>query len=498
MTDDLVVLRAESGPIALGPARHLLELLGVDGDAVPARVAATVQHRFGRSGQAAVSLADATGLESQVRYQLVERIDRSFAECADLIGRRLTGPATIRVTGAQRLDAGTRRLLHRLGVMCDHITVSLEPGRPEGRRRALDADERRTLALHAQEHVAAADADWLIERAQLHLHAGDAWTATALLRPLAHDHDRPALHQVLAVGHVMLGHPETAERHYQSWARTGTPLDAARARFGQAMLYARHHAPHLHDDTRAAALLDQALTDLDRAGTDDVTLDRIFNRNGYAVLQVRAGKVDEALAFLDEALEAMTPTTEKNHLHRAALMYHRAHIKRRIGEHAAATREYRKLLDVDPDMPEYHMELALSHMVLGEWAQAVDELDRARDLDPYIPEAHALRAQIAEQQGERDAAIALHRQAWRIAPDDPERVYAYAYALSESQDWTEVIALLDGGPVHADLSCVLAEALVNVGRTDDAVACLTDALELAPDDENLRDNLATVRQAAHA
>ncbi len=503
-----VVLRVERIPIAFGPARHLLDLFGIaDSDTVPDRVATTVLHRFDHDADSeTASLTDAASIEGQIRYQLMERVDRTFAAFADLLDQHIHRPTTIRLSGAQHLDEGTRRLFNRISCMCEHVTVSFEPGRPHGPRRVLTADEHRVLTVLAADTMSDEDVRWLIGRAQRYLHVGDAWTATALLAPLARDHSCPALHQVMAISNVMLGYPERSERHYEAWAATGTPIDAARARYGQAMLYARHHPPHLRDDAKAAALLDRALDDLEEVApslSEEVEFDRIFNRNGYALLQFRAGRTEEASAFIEEALAKLSTTSERNRLHRSVLMYNRAQVRRRTGNEPAAIEDYLALLDVDPHMPEYHMELALCHIGIGNWEEAARQLDHARSLDPYIPEGHSLRARVADHMGETREAIELHREAWRVAPDRIDLAYGYAYALSEAGDWATVISLLQEfdphelpGDVRADVSSALAEALVNLGRANEAVELLTEAVELTPGSEDLRENLIMVEQVA--
>lgn len=504
-----VVLRAEQIPVAFGPARQLIDLLGIaDSGSIPDRVAATVLHRFDHGGGRKIaSLTDAASVEGQIRYQLMERIDRAFAAFADLLNQHIQRPTTIRLSGSQYLDEGTRRLFNWMSGMCEKVTISFEPGRPHGSRRVLTADENRILAILASDTMSDGDIRWLIDRAQIYLHVGDAWTATALLAPVAGDHSCPEIHQVMAIGNVILGHPEKAERHYEAWAATGTPVDAARARYGQAMLYARHHPPHLCDDVKAATLLDRALGDLDEAEPslkEEVEFDRIFNRNGYALLQFRAGRVEEATAFIEEALATLSTTSERNRLHRSVLMYNRAQVLRRTGNEVAAIDEYLALLDVDPNMPEYHMELALCYMEIGAWEEAARQLDHARSLDPYIPEGHSLRAQIAEHMGETSQAIEFHREAFRVAPGRIDLAYSCAYALSEAGDWAAVISLLGDvepyelpGDIRAEVSSVLAEALVNLDRVDEAIELLVNAVELTPGDEDLRDNLATVKQVAH-
>ena len=498
-----IVLCADAGPVAFGPAKALIGLLEAE-RILPVSVRRSILHRFADEDTAAeaVSLTDGASLEGQIRYSLSERTNRVFAAYADAVSRTVDGPVHLRVTAAEHLDEGTRALLALLAQI-DGWSVSLEPGRPQGRaHHASGTREQRIQWLHAAESLTEPEAAWMIAQAQEYLHVGDAWTALALLEPLAVGYGRPSLHQVLAVGNVMLGHPERAERHYQAWADLGGPLDRARAKYGQSMLYARHHQPYLHSATRAAQLLDSALADLELVGPeleDEARFDRIFNRNGYALLQFRAGEAAAATAFIDQALADLDDSSERNHLHRSVLLYNRAQILRRTGRSAEAVPQYRALLDIDPYMPEYHMELAQCHMEAGDWRSAAEELDLARDIDPWIPEGHALRGQVATAAGEPGLALDCHRRAWRLAPQRADLAYAYAYALSECEDWQGVLDTLAGfdptavrGELRADISVCTAEALLNLGRAHDAMELLEEAAELSADDEAILENLAAV------
>jgi hypothetical protein len=207
-----IVLRADKTPIAFGPAKQLLELLEIAPDAMPPQVKRCILYQLDDGIDIKdhnISLTDSASVESQIRYSLAARVERIFTAYADIVRARTKESVHLRITAAHHLDGGTLRLFRTVADLCKHWTVSLQPGYPGGVRRSLCSEEIRLLALHTADSLSEDSAQWLIARAQSYLHAGDAWTAAALLTPRARIYGRPTLHQVLAVANVVL-----AARHF--------------------------------------------------------------------------------------------------------------------------------------------------------------------------------------------------------------------------------------------------------------------------------------------
>ncbi|HGR9085843.1 TPA: hypothetical protein ACL628_002076, partial [Streptococcus pneumoniae] len=102
----------------------------------------------------------------------------------------------------------------------------------------------------------------------------------------------------LATTYNMLLETEKAEYYYNLYKHDGKVDHIVAANYMLAMLYARHHPKYLQDDQKAIVLLNEAY-DLIK---DKVTLESIFNRNGYALLLFKMGKVEETIILLKRCL----------------------------------------------------------------------------------------------------------------------------------------------------------------------------------------------------
>src|SRR5690606_40287522 len=114
-----------------------------------------------------------------------------------------------------------------------------------------------------------------------------------------------------------------------------------------------------------------------------------FNRNGYALVEFRRGRVDAAIEHLTSGIEQLRNGTALHRMHQTVLIYNLAQRYRRIGRIDSAIDTYRELLGLDGKMPEYHMELAHCHVSKEQFSEALAALWEARDLGPSIQEVHS-------------------------------------------------------------------------------------------------------------
>jgi Flp pilus assembly protein TadD len=227
------------------------------------------------------------------------------------------------------------------------------------------------------------------------------------------------------------------------------------------MLYARHHPPFLRSLDRTAEFLEHGYALLRESppdGVEDLDFRKVFNRNGYALVEFRRGRVDEAIALLTDGIARLRSCSAKNHMHQTVLVYNLAQCHRRSGNHAEAIRVYRQLLEIDGRMPEYHMELAHCHLDLGEFTEALACLLTARHLGPSIQEVHSLLGFTYLRLGRADEAVSAYRVAHAFAPEDTDALYDPAYALGESEDPASALHLL----LSADLTGLPPDSAVKV------------------------------------
>lgn len=216
----------------------------------------------------------------------------------------------------------------------------------------------------------------------------------------------------------------------------------------------------------------------------------------------------------NRAQAAAAPEAERN---LAALHFE-------AGRYREAAQMYRRLLEASPGDAALHTSLAGALGALGRFDQAFEELSRAIELDPLSVEAYHNRAVIWERRGEPAKAIEDYRRAVRYRPSyEPSRqalerltgqadvraptteAEARASALvgraqeaARSARYDEALRLLAEAETAAPEYVLIYQYRANVayltGDREAAVAALTKALELEPDNALFQANLAWLRE----
>ena len=101
---------------------------------------------------------------------------------------------------------------------------------------------------------------------------------------------------------------------------------------------------------------------------------------------------------------------------------------------------YRELIDLVPDEPLGHANLAVALLRQDRKDEALAAIDRALELDGHRADLLLIRADILQWSGRNDDALVDYRRAARAAPDDPETQYAL-FRLAE---------IMDGAQAEAD------------------------------------------------
>ncbi|WP_344647062.1 tetratricopeptide repeat protein [Cryptosporangium japonicum] len=457
---------------------------------------------FVRAG--AISLTDAATSAEQIRFFQQRRADRHHVKVSELIAST-HGPVTIRIGNCSAIDTPSRAFLQLAAAVAGWTVTYTEE--PTGAVPASpSAAETRLLdAVHERRIRAEADLVW--RSAFEYVNVGDAWTGVNLGRRLAAVEPSARVWNLLALSFAMLNESENAQFYYDKWAADGDDVDEIRALYGKSMLYARHHPDGLRDLDECARILDSAYAIIQRLdpatrAEDTMVFDEVFNRNGYALVLYRRGEVDEALALLENGIGRLTQTGEKVAIHRSVLIYNLAQCHKQLGRIDDAIATYQRLLDVDPFMPEYHLESAKCLAAADRYDEAVAACRTAIDLDRTLPVAWTLLGlYLGESEHFADAAAAYERAAALDPAHRPVRIdAAYYWILAEEVE--KASAALDSVPTDrlADseferYASLLAEVHLRRGDDELAVETLTSALKRLPDSTTLRENRAVLAPA---
>jgi tetratricopeptide (TPR) repeat protein len=125
----------------------------------------------------------------------------------------------------------------------------------------------------------------------------------------------------------------------------------------------------------------------------------------------------------------------------------------------------------------------------GEYADALDGTLTGRAI------IYVAIGRLARVEGDAAAAITAYSHAVRLNPNDPtmrlELANAYAAAGNSDSAFAEIVGGLLRSPTNAQFHAAIGQLRLDAGRPDQAIAAFTRAIELAPDQYELRYALAT-------
>ncbi|QWF83374.1 hypothetical protein HUW46_06814 [Amycolatopsis sp. CA-230715] len=454
-------------------------------------------------------MSDGAEFAEQIRFFSVERCRRHLRLLAERVVGTL-GPVRVEIDNAVVLDGASQdfvRTVSRSGIELEFVLHGREgiPGDAAVVSYVSTGKEALVHRLVSRSGpLGSEDRAQVQEAAECYLNVGDGWSVVPLCTRLLDESDDAELHRMMGIALLLLGRNHEAEAYYLLWRSHG-PRARANADYALAMLYARHHANHLRSLDKAEAYLEESYTILQELPADDAqqrTFDQVFNRNGLALVEYKRGLVGQAARRVQVGIDMLLSETPRDALHKAVLIYNVALCYQTLGKLSQARATFSELLRHDPRMPDYHLELARVHLALHDPIAAQESIDAAIALDEAISEAHSLRGYALAKQGRTDEAIAALRRAFRL--DESSSAYAYdlAYRLNEAARLDEALQVLNthirhvgAGEVSPDMWSLRAEIVSHVTGLEAGRDILREALEIHPDNSDLRDNLATMETA---
>ncbi len=161
-------------------------------------------------------------------------------------------------------------------------------------------------------------------------------------------------------------------------------------------------------------------------------------------------------------------------------------------DYRAALEELEKALKIDPDSGRLHFEYARSLQQAGEIQRAVEECEKSIELDPDQADPHFLLGQIyrsfaeSRQPGMVDKSVDSYRRAVELEPGHAEALYYLGYLSLLRGDHEQADSAFARfnqiRPSYTKAFLYRAQALVGLGRTEDAIEVLKSSLNSG--DEN--------------
>lgn len=182
----------------------------------------------------------------------------------------------------------------------------------------------------------------------------------------------------------------------------------------------------------------------------------------------------------DEAILTMAMTApDSAHMHQMM-----ARVLVREGDNAAAIKNYREAIRINPKIAALHFELAqllwATDTVDGQ-KEAVAEYKTALELDPLDEKSESELGRIAAQNGDNKEALADYSKAVQMQPEDAVALTGLADVLISQQQQAKALPLLERAvqldPTSAAAHFRLSTLYRNAGRTDDAKRELAEYLK---------------------
>ncbi|MBX7167511.1 MAG: tetratricopeptide repeat protein [Pirellulales bacterium] len=338
---------------------------------------------------------------------------------------------------------------------------------PKIRELAL-ADLERLLAIDPKQ----SEAQYLVGRLQA-LPGGDRAKGLAALDQAEQLTEDPADKAKILTTRATL--QETPEKQLAD-------LDAALAIDGQLVDALQRRGRVLLELGQA----EKALADFDAVLAEQPDEAGILEAKGIALLALN--RVDDAMAVFDRALE-IEPRMFATYLHRARVQMSRGNLEQAVDE-------LDKSLLINNGNAAAYLLRATCLQMLGKHEQAAKDIDRLLQVQPGNVGGLRFRAGMLANAGKIDESLNILEEIARQLPDDVEVRLQQASILrtaSRVQDAIDVLTqVLEKQPKLALALHTRADALLSLGRQEEALADYRAAVEIDGQNPTLLNNLAWV------
>ncbi len=182
-------------------------------------------------------------------------------------------------------------------------------------------------------------------------------------------------------------------------------------------------------------------------------------------------------------------TSSNNALLEAKALHEKGNLK-------AAARLYRKILVQDSNCAPVLNLYGILASQRGDSRAAIERIEKAIEIDGEVTDYHINLAVVQESAGDSNAAFDSYTKALAIEPRNSgilERLSPVAQSTGRYEDFVTVLSdLCDAMPDHAEAYYLQGLTLNILRRLDDAAHCFRRAVELAPGFTQAYANLASV------
>lgn len=154
------------------------------------------------------------------------------------------------------------------------------------------------------------------------------------------------------------------------------------------------------------------------------------------------------------------------------------------GDVQSAAQLFGQAVAQQPNNVDYLYEYGRMLIENARYAEAITVGDTAIQASPSDPRGYAIKARALDLNGEPEAAIPIGQQGFQIDPNYAPVLYALASAYSSIDRYDVALDFaeraVDADPMDATARRVYAIALIWVGRRDEAIEQLNEAIAINP------------------
>lgn len=242
-------------------------------------------------------------------------------------------------------------------------------------------------------------------------------------------------------------------------------------------------AAAMQDEAEAERLDAAALADFDAAVRHDPSRWKSWHNRG--VSRALLGQYPEALHDFDKVVELKPDYPNA--------WFNRAELRLELRQFTVAAEDYTHALRLQPDDPAALLGRGRAYLGEGLWDLAIADFDQVLQQEPTRAAALAYRGEARQAQGAWEAAAADIREAVKLDPQTAQGFLALGWLMATCPEdrfrqpdlavqAAEKGVQLEGEQAVRPLD-VLAAALANAGRFEEAEATLEKALPHAPPGE---------------
>lgn len=288
----------------------------------------------------------------------------------------------------------------------------------------------------------------------------------------------------MVVSLASAGRAAEAEKYVEEVRqKTTDPTVQMHLAYELGMLYTRHFEDDRRDHDKARGFLNLAISISSLLEDPRARVyHSVFNKNGLALVEVRQGRLAEAVRLVTEGMARMDRELAPDDYrpHRIGLRYNRAQVYGMIGRLDDALTDYTAVIEVDHFFPDHYFNRGNILRRMGRAVEAVADYTSALGISPPFHEAYYNRADARLELGDIAGALGDFSRVLDLDPANTDARLNRASILCELGDTDaalrDVLAGLDDEPANPLLLTLHGRLLAERGDHAASRAALTAAL----------------------